>query len=111
MSDLYGQINLTKLGEIVRNNPELVKEVTFKDGRKEKMININVYEKEKDQWGNTAYLKVACKPENRKMDKSAYYLCDLKEAPNPNANHTGGTAYKKREDYVPEQKKSDDLPF
>ena len=33
---MYGQISLTKLGEIAKKHPALVKEVTFKDGHKEK---------------------------------------------------------------------------
>lgn len=34
------RLNLTKLWKITKEHPELVKEVTFKDGRKEKYFNL-----------------------------------------------------------------------
>lgn len=111
MSDYYGQLNLTKLGEIVKNHPELVKEVTFKDGRKEKLININVNQKAIDDWGNAAYIKVPCK-EGQKLDKGRYYISDLKIR--EEKKHIGGEKYEKREDFFPpENNKSgnDEFPF
>ena len=110
--DLYGRIDLTKLGDIVRQHPELVKTYTDKNGVEHKCLNINVYSKDKDDYGNVAYVKVPCKPASMKLPKGAYYVCDLKLVPDPNASHTGGSKYEKREDYVPEGKTDkDDLPF
>lgn len=110
--DMYGRIDLTKLGDIVRNHPELVKTYTDKNGVEHKTVNVNIYSKDKDDYGNVAYIKVPCKPDNMKMHKSAYYVCDLKIVPDPNAGHVGGSKYNKREDYVPEDKADKgDLPF
>lgn len=112
--DMYGRIDLTKLGNIVRNHPELVKTYTDKNGVEHKTVNVNIYSKDKDDYGNVAYIKVPCKVDNMKMQKSAYYVCDLKIVPDPNEHHTGGSQYVKREDYVPEEHKNgkqDDLPF
>lgn len=110
--DLYGQIDLIKLGDIVRNHPELVKTYTDKNGVKQKKINVNIYSKDKDDYGNVASIKVNCKIDNMKLHKNAYYICDLKIVPDPNEHHTGGAKYVKREDYVPEDKADKgDLPF
>lgn len=74
----YGQLDLTKLGKIARQHPELVKEVDFKDG-KHKLVNIPVLDKEReDNFGNTACVKVACKREDEKPELN-YYLGDLKQ--------------------------------
>lgn len=74
----YGQINLTKLGQIVKQHPELVKEFDSKDG-KQKVININVLGKEEaDKYGNTGCVTVACKKEQQKLGTSAYFVGDLK---------------------------------
>ena len=78
MGNLFGSIDLTKLGQIVRQHPELVKTANMKDGTAHQFINIDVAEKQQtDQYGNTAYLKVACKKEQQKQGIN-YYLCDLK---------------------------------
>ena len=109
--DLYGRIDLTKLGEVVRNHPEMIKTWTDKNGVEHKQINVNVYSKDKDDYGNVAFMKIPCKPENMKLQKGAYYFCDLKICPDPNANHIGGTPYVKREDYIPPEKNDGGLPF
>ena len=41
----FGQISLTKLCDWARKHPECVKEVHFRDGRTEKMLNIEVLER------------------------------------------------------------------
>jgi hypothetical protein len=84
MSNYYGSIDLTKLGQIVKQHPELVKTVNMKDGTQHKFLNIDVNEKQQpDQYGNVAYLKASCKKAEQKQGLN-YYLCDLKESQNSN---------------------------
>ena len=106
MSNFFGSIDLTKLGQIVRQHPELVKSVNMKDGTQHQFINIDVNEKqEPDQYGSTAYVKVACKKEQQKQHLS-YYLCDLKPS-------QYGSRQQAAPQQQPEQKQdgSNDLPF
>ena len=71
----YGQISLTKLCDFARKHPEMVKEVTFRDGHVEKMININVNErKEPSTFGNVAY--ISCRSANGEKE----YVADLKKS-------------------------------
>ena len=80
MGNLFGSIDLTKLGQIVRQHPELVKTANMKDGSQHKFLNIDINEKQEvDQYGNSAYLKVSCKKDQQKQGLN-YYLCDLKES-------------------------------
>lgn len=78
MSNFYGSIDLTKLGQVVRQHPELVKTANMKDGTTHQFIGIDVNEKqETDQYGNSAYVKVSCKKDLQKPGLN-YYLGDLK---------------------------------
>jgi len=78
MANFYGSIDLTKLGQVVRQHPELVKTANMKDGTTHQFISIDINEKkEVDQYGNSAYLKVACKKDQQRQGVP-YYLCDLK---------------------------------
>ena len=71
----YGQISLTKLCDFARKHSEMVKEVTFRDGHVEKMIDIDVNErKEPSAFGNVAYIR--CRSANG--DKA--YVADLKRS-------------------------------
>ena len=71
----YGQISLTKLCDFARKHPEMVKEVTFRDGHVEKMIDIDVNERrEPSTFGNVAYIR--CRSANG--DKA--YVADLKRS-------------------------------
>ena len=71
----YGQISLTKLCDFARKHPEMVKEVTFRDGHVEKMLNINVNErKEPSTFGNVAY--ISCRSANGEKE----YVADLKKS-------------------------------
>ena len=71
----YGHISLTKLCDFARKHPEMVKEVNFRDGHVEKMLNINVNErKEPSTFGNVAY--ISCRSDNG--DKA--YVADLKRS-------------------------------
>ena len=77
MDSLYGQLDLTVLGKIVRQHPELIKKITFKDGEHQ-LINIDVFEKQQaDQYGNIATIKASCKKDQQKQGVN-YYLANLK---------------------------------
>ena len=71
----YGQISLTKLCDFSRKHPEMVKEVTFRDGHTEKMLNIDVLERmEPSQWGDVGYIRV------KAADGEKAYVADLKKS-------------------------------
>ena len=77
MDSLYGQLDLTVLGNLVRQHPELIKKATFKDGE-HKLLNIDVFEKQQaDQYGNVATIKASCKKDQQK-EGVCYYLSNLK---------------------------------
>ena len=77
MENLYGNLDLTVLGNLVRQHPELIREVDFKDG-KHKLLNIDVYQKQQqDQYGNIATIKASCKKDQQKQGVN-YYLANLK---------------------------------
>lgn len=71
----YGQISLTKLCDFARKHPEMVKDVTFRDGHVEKMIDIDVNErKEPSAFGNVAYIRC------RSANGEKAYVADLKRS-------------------------------
>ena len=71
----YGQISLTKLCDFARKHPEMIKEVTFRDGHVEKMLNIDVLERrEPSQWGDVGYIRV------KAADGEKAYVADLKKS-------------------------------
>ena len=77
MENLYGQLDLTMLGRLVRQHQELVREVNFKAGP-HKLLNIDVYAKQQaDQYGNVACIKASCKKEQH-IQGLCYYLANLK---------------------------------
>jgi hypothetical protein len=79
MKNLYGQLDLTRIGEIAKAHPELVKEVQFKDGV-HKLLNVNVrYRAQAGQYGNVAYINAAVKKDAQKEGVN-YYIADLKES-------------------------------
>ena len=74
--NMYGQISLEKLGQFVKAHPEVAKEVTFRDGHKEHMVQIEVKDrKEVGQFGDIAYIQVR---EKQSGDKA--YIADLKKS-------------------------------
>ncbi len=107
MENLYGTIDLTKLGNIVRQHPELVREVTFKSGETHKVINVNINQKQQeDQYGNVAYVKVGVKKDDEKQGLN-YFLGDLKVS-------KFGTEQKPQQQsqsYAPSPSNENDLPF
>ena len=77
MERLYGSIDLTVLGKFIRNHPELVKKVSFKDGEHQ-LVSVDVIPKrEEDQFGNVAFVKLSCKKDQQKEGVN-YYLSNLK---------------------------------
>ena len=83
----YGQISLTKLCDFARKHPEMVKEVTFRDGHVEKMLDIDVNERrEPSTFGNVAYIR--CRSANG--DKA--YVADLKRSKFDEQNQQQQTA-------------------
>ena len=102
----YGSIDLTKLGQIVRQHPELVKTVNMKDGTQHKFLNIDVNEKQQpDQYGNVAYVKVSCKKAEQRQGLN-YYLTDLK--PSQNSQPQPAPAAQQQQTT---ETGTDDLPF
>lgn len=94
MQKLYGSLDLTAIGKIIRQQPDLVREVNFKDGT-HKLLNIDVYAHEQpDQYNNVAAVKAACK-KDRQQQGLNYYIANLKqsqfqpEAPAPAASPAG----------------------
>lgn len=64
------QIDLTAIGRLVRENPDLAKKVNFKDGQHQ-LLNIIVGDKrEEDKFGNN--LNVNCKPKDAPKDNKWY---------------------------------------
>lgn len=106
LSDYFGSIDLTKLGQIIRLHPELVKTVNMKDGTQHKFLNVDINAKQQaDQYGNVAYLKVACKKAEQKQGLN-YYLCDLRLS----QNQQQAASQSPQQTQAPAST-SDDLPF
>lgn len=79
MNNMYGQIDLTILGDFVRNHPDAVKRVHFNsDGRDHQLINVNLYEnREPDKNGNTHALKISLAKE-KQLQGEKLYCANLK---------------------------------
>ena len=109
MDNLYGSLDLTVLGKLVRQHPELVREVEFKDG-KHQLLNIDVFGKQQaDQYGNVATIKASCKKDQQKPNLS-YYLANLKVSQYQNDNQQ--QQQPARQNQAPQQSADDDsLPF
>ena len=107
MAGFYGSIDLTKLGQIVKQHPELVKVANMKDGSQHKFINIDINEKQQtDQYGCTAYIKVSCKRDEQKQGLN-YYLSDLKPSKFGDSNQQQSQPVQQPVQHNSE----DDLPF
>ena len=111
MANFFGSIDLTLLGQIVREHPELKRDVQMKDGTTHSFINIDVYDKmQPDQFGNLGSIKVSCKKENRK-ENLKYYIANLKysqyqDSAPANTQQSGGDTPP-----PPTDVNGDDLPF
>lgn len=112
LSDYFGGIDLTKLGQIVRQHPELVKVANMKDGTQHKFLDIEVSHKQggADQYGNAAYVKAYCKKADRRQGVN-YFFGDLKLSQN---SQQQGQQQAQQAVSAPQQpviNPSDDLPF
>jgi hypothetical protein len=77
-TSMYGQISLTKLWAITQQQKDLVKEVTFKDGHKEKFLNISILVNEQpNQYGKIGAVRVDCKRDQQQKNIN-YWIADLK---------------------------------
>lgn len=76
MSNYYGKIDLTRLGQIVKAHPERIQRVKFKDGEHQ-LLDIDIREKVPDNYGNAAYIKVGVRNADKKEGIN-YYVADLK---------------------------------
>lgn len=104
MDNLYGSLDLTVLGNLVRNHPELVKEVQFKDGM-HKLLNVDVLEKrQQDNYGNIATIKASCKKDQQKEGLN-YYLANLKVSQYQNSQQ------QQTQQAAAPVNNQDDLPF
>lgn len=77
IKNLFGQLDLTILGQLCRQHPQLIKKVNFRDGEHQ-LLNIDLFAKQQaDQYGNVAVIKASCKKDERK-DNLNYYIANLK---------------------------------
>lgn len=109
MKNLYGQLDLTMLGRIVRQHKELVKTVIFKDGEHQ-LINIDVFAKrETDKYDNVAVIKASCKKDEQR-DGVNYYVANLKESKYQDQNQSQ-QAQTAPQSQPSDADKNDGLPF
>ena len=113
----YGQINIDKLGEILKAQPDLIKVVEFKDGTKARMVNFSVFStKEPDKFGNTIAVKVNCPKDKVRQDVN-YYFGKMKEAEDkPSSKHSAQQEQQEHQEKTgqhpgAQQFDPEDLPF
>lgn len=120
MSNYYGKIDLTRLGQIIKAHPERIKRVQFKDGEHQ-LIDINVREKARDNYDNVAYINVGVRSADRKEGVN-YFIADLKASQyegevkqaNPPQQTAPGSFFDAMGTNVPPQQQTDQqsqLPF
>lgn len=109
MENYFGSIDLTVLGKLVRQHPELVRKVNFKDGEHQ-LINIDVFgRQEADQYGNLATIKASCKKDQQKQGLN-YYLANLKKSQYQGDGQQQQQAQPKQQ-HAPAADDADALPF
>lgn len=113
MSNFYGSIDLTQLGEIIRKHPELVK---VSERNQHKYLGVDIIEKDAvDEYGNKGFIKVSCKKENRK-EGVKYYIANVKlsqyqdNAP-MQGQYTQQPATSPQTSVATPENSGDDLPF
>ena len=119
MKNLYGQLDLTLLGKLVRNHPELVRKAQFRDGEHQ-LIAVDISaRREVDQYGNIANIKASCKRDEQK-DGLNYYLANLKESKFQDGQQQQAPPQQQPPPFIPQQpvqyqaqpeSSTDDLPF
>ena len=109
MVNAYGQINLDKIGEIIKSQPDIVKTVTFKDGTTARMLDINVFTtKNPDRFGNTIAIKARCAKDKVRKDVN-YYFGNMKESEEKEKSQP--TAQPTAQPPEPDPANDPDLPF
>lgn len=83
MAYLFGQLDLTKLGDIAKQQPSLIKKVTFKDGREHKLLNIGIVDLRSDNHGYNKAVRANCK-QDEQINGLNYFIGTLKESDNSN---------------------------
>lgn len=110
----FGQIDLTKLGDIAKKHPSLIRKVKFKDGREHQMLNVSIIDTPTDKFGNTMAIRVSCKPDDR-VDGLNYYVANLRESDKDKSeNHQPAQAPPQpqpQQDYYEQNDGDNDLPF
>lgn len=113
MSNFYGSIDLTQLGEIIRKHPELVK---VSERNQHKYLGVDIIEKDAvDEYGHKGFIKVSCKKENRK-EGVKYYIANVKlsqyqdNAP-AQGQYTQQPATPPQTSVATPENSGDDLPF
>ncbi len=113
MVNFYGQINFDELYEILKNQPELVKTVTFRNGKTARMVNVSVLSmRNADSFGNTVTIKV--NPRNKKKEGANYYFGKFKEGEERPAAETEAQQEQPQQpvqEQDPLQGDKEDLPF
>lgn len=110
MENLYGQLDLTALGNLCRQHPQLIKKVNFRDGEHQ-LLNIDLFAKQQaDQYGNVAVIKASCKKDERK-DNLNYYIANLKVSSYQDDNNKGNAQKPVQNGSSQEQQGGDNLPF
>lgn len=71
----YGQLDLTRVQEIVDAHPEAFKRVTFKDGKEHILLNIDVRDRREENNGSVAYIRASVKDPKEGI---SLYLADLR---------------------------------
>lgn len=76
----YGSIDLTLIGQIVKQQEEHVRKKTLKDGREHKFINISILLDDKDdEYGNIGAVRVDCQKEEQ-IQSLKYWVGNLKKS-------------------------------
>lgn len=111
MKGLYGQINFDELYEMLKNQPELVKKVTFKNGKTARMVNVSIVAmKNTDNYGNTMAIKI--NPRDKKKEGANYYFGKLKESSDEwQSSETEVRPAKPVQEQDPLQGDREELPF
>ena len=77
--NLFGQINLSALSQIIRNHPELVKTVSRRDGTTFQVINVDINERQQQgTYGDTHYIRVSGLKKQDVKPGDNVYICDLR---------------------------------
>lgn len=115
MDNLFGQIDLTLISRLMKEQPSLIKKVQFKDGE-HMLLNVNVgLRQQPSNIGCTHYIRASVKRDDA-VPGMKYYLGDLKPSTFGN-NATAQTQQQQVQQapplpqVPPEPKDEDQFPF